>query len=318
MNRRTSLALMMGLTTAMAGTALPAFAQDFPSQEVRIIVPYGPGGGFDTAARMIAPYLEQYLGDGASVIVENLPGGGGNTGLSQLQRAAPDGHTIAILNLPGHMGPQVAEMANYDLFELDYIGNITSTNYVTTLSSNSQFKTIEDLQNADRVIVGSDGLEAVDLFSTMDALEIEYTPIIHDGSNDAILASIRGDVDIIQFTFSTLYSYMQDGDLVPIILHADQRHPDFPDVPTIAELGHPEVLALSRGARVLAAPPGTDEAALEALRSAFEQAVADPDYIAQTVEANIDSMPTSHETIPAMVEGAFGALMPFKDLLQGN
>lgn len=318
MNRRTSLALMMGLTTAMMGTALPVAAQDFPSQEVRIIVPYGPGGGFDTAARMIAPYLERYLGDGASVIVENMPGGGGNTGLSTLQRARADGHTIGIVNLPGHFGPQVAERANYDLFELEYVGIVTATNYVTTLSANSQLKTLEDMQAADRVNVGSDGLEAVDMFSTMDALGINFNAIMHDGANDAVLAALRGDVDAVQFTLSTLYSYIEDGDLIPVIMHAQERHPDFPDVPTISELGHPEVLSVSMGNRILAAPPGTPEEVMTALRDAFDAAVADPEYIAQTEAANIDSLPGNWEDAEALLQGSHDALVPFKELLQGN
>jgi len=317
MKNRTNLALIAALAATIAAP-LPALAQDFPTQEIRIIVPYGPGGGFDTAARMIAPYLERHLGEGATVIVENLPGGGGNTGLSTLQRADPDGYTIGIINLPGHFGPQVAERANYDLFELDYIGNVTSTNYVTTLAATSDIKTLEDMRAAERVNVGSDGLEAVDMYSTMDALGINYNAIMHDGANDAVLAALRGDVDAIQFTVSTLYDYMASGDLIPVIMHARERHPDFPDVPTIAELGHPEVLSLSMGNRVLAAPPNTDAAALTALRAAFDAAVADPEYVALTEAANIDSLPGNWEEAEGLLQGSYDALLPYKELLQGN
>lgn len=318
MNRRTTLALMLTVSAATLGSALPAFAQDFPNQEIRIIVPFGPGGGFDTAARMIAPYLEKHLGEGAAVIVENMPGGGGNTGLSTLQRARADGHTIGIINLPGHFGPQVAERANYDLFELEYVGIVTATNYVTTLSAGSDLKTLEDMQAAERVNVGSDGLEAVDMFSTMEALGINFNAIMHDGANDAVLSALRGDVDAVQFTVSTLYSYIEDGDLIPVIMHAQERHPDFPDVPTIAELGHPEVLSVSMGNRILAAPPGTPDDVMTALRAAFDAAVADPDYIAQTEAANIDSIPGNWEDAEALLQGSYEALVPFKELLQGN
>lgn len=307
-----------GVALALTMTAGAVAAQDYPTSEIRLVVPYSAGGGFDTAARMIATYMERQLGEGATILVENQPGGGGNVGIGQVYRAAPDGYTIGLVNVPGHFGQQVAGTATYDLFEMEIIGNITATNYVLTVSPQSPLQTVEDLQAADQVNVGMAGLASTDIFATMDALGINMNAIVHAGSNEAVLSAIRGDIDVIQFPVASLQGYIKEGELTALVMHAEERHPDFPDVPTIGELGHPEVLNLSMANRVLVAPPGTPDDVMTVLRDAFDAAVTDEAYVAQLAAASIDSMPGNWESIVARLEGAYEALLPYEDILRGN
>ena len=94
----------------------PAAAEShFPSKAITFVVPVSPGGGFDTATRMIVPYLKKYLPGQPNVIVKNAPGGEWNIGIGKIYRAKPDGHTIGILNLPGNAVNQVLGTAKFDL-----------------------------------------------------------------------------------------------------------------------------------------------------------------------------------------------------------
>ena len=79
---------------AAASLAAPALAQQFPSKPIRIVVPYTPGGGADTTARLIAPKLQDALGQ--TVVIDNKPGAGGTIGDDAVAKAAPDGHTLLI------------------------------------------------------------------------------------------------------------------------------------------------------------------------------------------------------------------------------
>lgn len=135
---------------------------DFPTKEIKLVVPYSPGGGFDTAARMVGPYMEKYLPNNVSVIVENMPGGGGNIGLGEVYKAKPDGHTIGLVNLPGHFVKQILGEATYDLQKLEYLGNITTTTYLAAASQKSNYTTLEDFQNADNVVAGITSISSTD------------------------------------------------------------------------------------------------------------------------------------------------------------
>lgn len=100
-------------TTFTAETAGAKSA--FPSKTIIYIVPVSPGGGFDTFSRMIIPYLKKYLPGKPNIIIRNAPGGEWNIGITKMYRAKPDGHTIAILNMPANAVNQVLGTARLDL-----------------------------------------------------------------------------------------------------------------------------------------------------------------------------------------------------------
>jgi tripartite-type tricarboxylate transporter receptor subunit TctC len=79
----------------------------FPSKTITYVVPTSPGGGFDTFSRMIIPYLRKYLPGNPNIIIKNAPGGEWKIGINKMYRAKPDGHTIAVLNMPANALPQV-------------------------------------------------------------------------------------------------------------------------------------------------------------------------------------------------------------------
>ena len=86
--------------TLIAGAAM---AQDYPEKPIEVIVGYSAGGGTDVMARTAAPFIEKYLGDGASLVVKNMPGASGQIGVTEVANADPDGYTLGTFNLPGMM-----------------------------------------------------------------------------------------------------------------------------------------------------------------------------------------------------------------------
>jgi tripartite-type tricarboxylate transporter receptor subunit TctC len=107
---------------------------DYPSDDIRFVVPYPTGGGFDAYARLMAPYLEEELG--TNVTVENVTGGGGVIGATEVYNADPDGHTITIWDTLDGGFPQIGRDVGYDLREMTHIGYVTqSPNALTLMDS---------------------------------------------------------------------------------------------------------------------------------------------------------------------------------------
>ncbi len=294
---------------------------NFPEQEIKIIVPYSAGGGFDLAARMLAPYLAKYLPNDTSVIIENISGGNGNIGLGELTRADADGYTLGLINLPGHFVQQILGDASYDLTEYEYVGNITKTEYIAAASPQSNFTELSQLQDAEEVRAGITNISSTDGLGVVvagDNLGINLRTINHPGSTEAVLAAIRGDVDIVQLPVESLSSYFESGDLVPLWSYTTERLEQYPDLPTIEELGYGELIDLVSLYRTIATTPGTPEETLTILREAFDQAVNDEEYIEKVLASGAFHNPTNYEDAANRAETSLEMLMPFEDLLKGN
>jgi tripartite-type tricarboxylate transporter receptor subunit TctC len=291
----------------------------YPTKEIKLIVPYSAGGGFDTSARMLAPYLGKYLPNDVSVIIENLPGGEGNIGLGEVARSKPDGHTLALINLPGHFVKQILKEATYDLQKLEYVGNITTTTYLAAASLKSGYISIQDFQNAEKINAGITNVSSTDglgLVVSADSIGIKINTINHKGSSEAILSAIRGDVDIVQFPVESLMSHIESGDLTPLWVYSNERIPELPDVPTILELGYGELLETVSLHRALATTPGTPKEVLDILREAFDKATSDPEYKKQVEESGATYNPGNYEVAKQTADSALDKLLPFVDLIK--
>ena len=152
--RRSHLAISAFSACSLASAA-PAFAQApgeaqfFKDKTVRIIVGYGPGGGYDAYARMIAPYLSKTLG--ASVVVENMPGAGGIAALNRTAVTPPDGLTIQLVNGTGAALSQVLEIptVRYDVLELTHLGTVSASPWMWMVGPDSPYKTPADVMKPD-------------------------------------------------------------------------------------------------------------------------------------------------------------------------
>lgn len=291
------------LLSALAGVAIMTGAQAEinPSDTVSIIVPYGPGGGFDRAVRGFAPYFSEALG-GANVITENIPGAGGQRGSTVVARADADGLTLGIFNLPGFALPAIlGEEVGYDLRELSWIGRLEADDYVLIVEADSDIQSLDDLIALDDLIITSTGygstvLAALQITANQLGLS-EKDPIYlsgYGGTTDAIVGLIRGDGQVSMAPVSSVLSYLDSGDVRALAMSGTESL--FEGVPTFAEAGYPGLTPLNLQ-RSIAGPAGIDNATLEQLRSAFMDVVQNEDYLeyARSIGMNMSPM-TGAET----------------------
>jgi tripartite-type tricarboxylate transporter receptor subunit TctC len=281
------------ITIAIAATmgtllSVPAAHAEYPEKNIDFIIPFGPGGGFDRTVRLIAPSIEKALPNKVEVLPKNVPGAGGRKGMSIVYRAKPDGYMMTIANMPGAAMPGVlGEKVEYDLPKFTWIARIASEEYMIGVPAKSNIKSIEDLRKLGRPVkfpntgFGSTGYAATAILG-----EVLKFPINHltgyKGTNAYIVGTIRGDADAAVAPVSTFRKFVQSGDIRPLVTM--EAKSSMPGVPTIAELGHPELTGLAVERFVLA-PPGLPANVAKTLSEAFSKAVEDPAYKAATTKS---------------------------------
>jgi len=286
----------MVLMLFCANAAYPAAASPdyafFKGRAIEIIVPHGPGGGFDTYARMIGPFLKKYI-PGSNVVINNVTGAGGLRGRNQLWVSKPDGLTICLTSGSGMLFAQWSgiEGVQYDVSKISWIGRIASEIHVMAICGKLPYKSFEDMLKADKVFkfgysgVGSDDYFASLIIAKFFGLKID--PITgYSGSREANLAAVKGEVDGIEVEASSLMPLFKSGDLRPVLAVGIKRDPEIPAVPTAFELAKNQESKDTAKAlayafeidRVLFAPPEVPAGRLEVLREAYQKTVNDPDF----------------------------------------
>ena len=275
-----------------ATLAAPAFiaarsaraADEFPAKDIAFIIPYSAGGGFDSYVRAIAPVMERYLPHKVNVLPTNVPAGGGARGTNQLYRAKPDGYTIAIFNIPGMFVMQQSGDSGYDLTKVSWLGSIGRDHYGIGVGANSPIKSIADLQAlaATRPVkFTSTGPEATAYAATLIACELlGIKPQLiggYKGSNDYVVAAIRGDGDAVVTALPLLRRMQAGGELR--IIAAFEEHGTVAGAADATMLGQPELAEIVLE-RLIGAPPGLPADIRAILADALAKSVADPEITA--------------------------------------
>jgi tripartite-type tricarboxylate transporter receptor subunit TctC len=298
--RRRILLGVLALAACAACRSPAARAQDaerayFGGKTVRMVVGYGPGGGYDAYARMIAPHLSKALG--ASVVVENQPGAGGLVALNRLTTAAPDGLTMMIVNGTGAALSQLTEQtgARYDLAQLGYLGTVSASPWMWLVGPNSAIKTPQDAmkrgQKMNWAASGpADGLSDGAAFSC-EALKLDCHVVLgYAGSNQAALAVAQGEMDAIYVSDTSANNYVTSGQLHVVAAMGRRKSRFFSDAPTIFEAlkltADQQWLFDFRGkledlGRILLVPAGMAPGRLAALQAAVKETLNDPALIAE-------------------------------------
>jgi len=307
----TLLVLLSGCSQQTDGT--------FPQNNIQMIIPYGPGGGFDTTVRVFAPYFAKHLGGGITVLPENIPGTGGRRGTATVYRAKPDGYTLGILNLPGLVLPSVlGEKVDYELRELSWIGRIESQDYVLLVQAASPINSLQDLQAQEKITFVSIGygttvLAAIQVVAEQMGLMSKNPTFLtgYEGTTDQLVALVRGDGNVTISPISTALQYVQSGNLRPLAVTGTGRSKHLPEVSTFTELGYPDLAPLNVQ-RSVAGPPGMDPALLAQLRDAFNKAMTDPEFIAAATKAQMDVAPLNGDEAAAAIVENFNYYEKFK------
>ena len=267
-------AAILGASLAFSGGAFAAF----PEKNVTFIIPYGPGGGFDTYVRKVAPLMEKYLPGGVNVIPKNVTGAGGRKAISDLYRAKPNGYTIAIFNMPGMLLDKIlGKKTRYDIEKFTWLGQIARSPYTLSISSKGKYKTIQDLMKAKGLKYAvtspsSTSYVAGKILANTLGMDVKFLPG-YKGSAKISLSLIRGDTDLSLFATRQHIKYAKGGDIKPA-LSLEKTSP-YPGVPTVADIGHPGLSSLATE-RIVGTAPKTPKAISMVLENALFKAVSDP------------------------------------------
>ena len=258
-------------------------AQSYPDKPIRLIVPFPPGGGTDVLAREAA--LKVAKNTGWNIVTENRPGSGGNIGVDNVAKSAPDGYSLVLgqtSNLA--INPTLYAKLPYDPEkDLTAIGLIADAPLVLVVPANSPLKSFDDMIAAARakpelLTYASSGngtvahLAAVQL---QNAAGIKLTHIPYKGAAQASNDLIGGQIDMYLSSVPTLIGHIRNGKMRALAVTAAQRASDLPDVPTIAERGYAGFEAVTWFG--LAAPAGVPKEIVQRLNAEFNKALQTSD-----------------------------------------
>jgi tripartite-type tricarboxylate transporter receptor subunit TctC len=290
--RRLIVTGVTALATSMV-FALPSYAQDaFPSQPIRVIVPFPAGGTTDVVARVFAEHMQEDLGQ--PVVVENRAGGGGSVGADVVARADPDGHTLLFHNITFSATTTVMTHEGRELHSIedDFEPVSIAVNVPILLlahpslevSNLEEFVAVarERTEAGDPIFYGSTGPG-----STMNLVgevikaqaEIEMDHIPFPGAAPMVQDLLAGRVLFGGDQLSTSLEHARSGRLTGLAVMAGERSPALPDVPTVGEMGF-ESRNL-RGFNGFIAPAGTPREVIDRIQQSVASAAADPAVIAR-------------------------------------
>ncbi len=267
-----------------------AAAQQFPSRVITIIVPFGPGGGTDQVARLLAPKIADSVGQ--PVIVENRPGGNGQVAAATLKLAKPDGHTVLAVS-QGILAtnPWIYPRLSYDP-QVDFapVTLLYSSTHLLLVPAASSARSVRDLAAQAKarhggltfgsVGVGSGAHIAGEMWKQASGIEAVHVP--HKGSADLLPNLLAARLDYGFDGPSQVAPMIKDGRIRPLAVTDSKRWAAFPDVPTMAEAGYPGVEVSSWFGIV--APAGTPKPVVTRLHAEFVKALAFPDVQKRLVE----------------------------------
>ncbi len=317
-----AFAFSLGLSMPTSTRAAEPSVEFWKGKIVNLIVPHGAGGGYDTYARLLAPYIEKYLG--CTIVVDNVTGAGGDVGRNKLWNAKPDGLTIGFTSGTAMVYSQVSasEGVQYDVAKVKWLARALAEPSVLVAPTKGKYKSGADLLKATAPIkfsvsgVGDDDFFALSIVAH--ALKLKVNPVTgYKGTKEASLAVITGEVDAFETSVSTMLPIIQTGDVKPLMVITSKRVAELPEVPTVLEVakdvpGAADLLKvpinLTGVARVFFAPPGLPKDKYDALETVLHKALTDPDMLqkAKTAKRPIDYAPGTEvtELILAAVEKA--------------
>lgn len=281
---RRALGLLAALPLLVSCSALGGAnsAEEYPSDEIRLIIPYAAGGPTDTAGRAVSRYFERELGQ--AVVVENLLGASATTGTTELIGSKADGYTIEMATTsPLVLVPQIQELG-YDKDDVETIGVSMQIASVLAVRADSPYRTAEEFfaaarKNPDRVTValpGANTPQAIELRRLRRDHGIELATVPFNGDAEASATVLGGNAEaLFGAAGEGVVPRIESGEFRALAVGSEQRLPYLPQAPTLKELGF-EGMTLSTSTYGLIAPDGTPPEIVQRLEETLHKALADP------------------------------------------
>ena len=278
-------AASMFLAGVVAVAASVAMAQEkYPSRPIEFIVPWGPGGGADQVARKSGKMMEDDLK--VSFPVVNVPGATGNTGMTKLLAAQPDGYSISIMTWDTYALLATNPATRWSLKDIIPVALMIKQPSAFMTATNSNLKTWADVEREAK----TRSLKvAVTGFGSPDDITVNYfvarglkliaVPFANPG--ERYTAVLGGHADLLYEQLGDVRSFLDSKQIQPVIVFADKRYAAFPDVPASKELGF-DITLPQRRAVIMKA--GTDPSKVKVISDALAKVAASPEYKAYLKE----------------------------------
>jgi tripartite-type tricarboxylate transporter receptor subunit TctC len=325
---RSAVVMLMLVSMPLAGAHADAAADFYRGRTVNLVVGYGPGGGYDLCARLVARHIGRYIPGNPAVVVQNMPGAGSLRAANYLYTVAPnDGATIGTI---ARDMPLLAILGNisgvrFDPRKFTWLGsssNFADDAHILMVRSDAPVKSIEDARRpgGPPLVLGStaEGTSGNDVPTLLrDTLGLNIKLVAGYPDNGAIFLAVdRGEVNGRTVDLTTMKALHPDwlkpnGGMRGLVQFARvTRHPDFPDVPTARELANSQasqaLIELAElpymMARPFVAPPGVPADRAAALQAAFLAVHRDPQFLADAARLKIEVDAVGAEAVLSAID----------------
>jgi len=284
---------------ALLFSAAGAFSQGFPSKPVHIVVPFPPGGGADTLARIMEPKLAGIWAQ--AIVVENRPGASGHIGADFVAKSAPDGHTLLMSS--------TASLTERNVNQFAPVSLVSASPYIVTANPGVAAADIRGLialanANPGKLSFGSSGTGAAshlsaELFKAMAGVDLLHVP--YKGTGQAVTDLVAGHVNLMFAPAQTVMPYVQAGRLRALAVTGARRSETLPDLPTVAESGLPGYEAV--GWFGLLAPAATPKGTVAKLSADANRVLAEREVREKMLGLGADPAGNTPEEFARFIRG---------------
>ncbi|MCP4401183.1 MAG: tripartite tricarboxylate transporter substrate binding protein [bacterium] len=306
MKKVLGVVLVLLLSVSLLTTGVTAEKKAYPERNVKIIIPWSAGGMTDVLTRPIAKWLEDHYG--IPFVVENKPGGGGVVGSLLIEKSKNDGYIIGTTSMSTVSAKYMVPVAP-DIHNAELISQVISIPATVTVNAERPWQTLEEFiayakENPGKVKNSNSGVGAsahiyATVFEAKAGIKMSHIP--YPAYAEAVTALLGGHVDATNIPLPDVAQHVQSGKLRMLAIASDERHPDYPDVPTLKELGIDTVMGNYSG---FLAPKGTPKAIIDELDSAIGKCLEDPEIRKFLIEAGFQPVYNNAENFAKVVKDA--------------
>ena len=263
----------------VAAVVIGSSAQAFPKKDITFVIPYKAGGGFDAYVRKVSPIMAKFLPKKVNIIPKNVAAAGGRKALADVWRSKPDGHMLILTNMPGMLLDKIlGKKTRYEIEKFTWVGQMAASPYMLAVAKQPKngkppYKGWKDLKGKKLKYAvtspSSTAYVAGKIMAHRLGLDVTFLPG-YRGSSTIQLEIIKGNTDLSLFAFRSYTKYAKSGDLVGI-LSFEKKSPE-KGVPTVGEIGYPDLQALATE-RIVATAPKTPAKIVKVLETALLKAL---------------------------------------------
>lgn len=311
---------LLASVVLLAGGLSAASAQDYPTRNITMMIPFAAGGPTDTVGRLVAESMAKTLGK--TIVVENLAGAGGTRASGQLAKSEPDGYTILLHHIGMSTAPTLYRKLPFNPLEFETIGLVTDAPMSLISRPTLEAKNFSELlayikKQRDKISLGNAGVGAASHLCgmlLMSAMDVPMTTIPYNGTGPAMTDLLGGQIDLMCDQTTNTTSHIKSGKVKVYGVTTKTRVKNMPEVPTLDEAGLKGFeVAVWHG---IYAPKGTPKAVIAKLSAALQAALRDEKVIARFADLGTEPVAQAEATPEAHKKKLAAEIERWRPLIQ--